>query len=494
MTVNMLTSPLRTDTVDNYNKYLNGIEGEVSDQRLHPLISIVSGSGAGGLANSVYDRTGVETYIHESAHKAMVHSFYKNANVTVQVDGIDNVKNYIADPTSENFKKIIDMYDANQDGGAGVTSFNYGAGPRKIGEIMGAKGNDAVISAAGCASTEAISFLLFGAGFKMRKKNPVAAYALMTTAGLNHISNSLYVISAMMPGPKIEGHDWEAFAKDTGVPASLTALLFSLSLPALGLGMYFTEKAHKEKLKRHFTVSKLIKQNQLKSEVVSSLFEKYPKRAMILGLENQLNTYLSDMGKKDPGETSKILKKLMSEYAGFTDYLIKNNIELVENEKQRLFPEEKITATEKIKKLFGELKTTFKNEPGLTIFSGAGILGGIITAICKSFGALNRISGSAGTTSSFLSAGGNILKGIIAPLGLMGAVGVCMKALKTLKDPKSTIGDKVTAGAFSGFSILGAASMFIPQAVVPLSLISVGGMFATLIGNAMINSKSKAMA
>jgi hypothetical protein len=428
-----------------------------------------------------YELSGIETYIHESAHELMVKNLYKNPQTSIQIDGIDNIKNFVKDPSLNNFKKVVTMYDANQDKAAGVTKFSYGEGPSELGGHFSQNGRTALTAAAGSLSTEIPAIFGFIAGFKMRKEHPFIGYSLMTATGLQHVSNSYYPISAVISGPKRPGHDWANFAKATGIHPAVTASVFALSLPAIAGGMYMWEKHSKEKEKDHQALAGLIAKGKIPKEELTEYFESYPKKEEIEVLENKLNDlFKRKIGDADDGfkkEFKKVKEELAGKYYKYSEYLIEKFPHEIEEEKKNLPADKKFS----IEDVINDIKTSYKKDKLGTVLAGTGITGGIAFGLKASFDIIKAM-GAGPVATAVAETAGNAIGAVIPALGIAAAAGAAYEAIKTIKNPEASKIDKITAAGIATFSGIAAAASLIPPFQLPLMIVGIAGMGGTILG------------
>jgi len=433
--------------------------------------------------------TGPLTWLHENGHATMVKAFYQNPTVTVQVDGIDNVKNMINNPSPKNLGRVLSAYDANQDGAGGVTHYNYGDGLNERGQAIGKNGVQAIISAAGCVAEEIPTLIGFAVGFKIRKKSPVAGYALMSMTGLHHFATSMYPLSALWTTTaERPGHDWAKFAEATGIHPLLTAAVFGATLPAMGLAMWHSEKKQIEKGKDQVAVSRLIENGTISEDDLNKAFEKYGRRDKLLKSEKELGEVIGKPltelleDKKLQGELRKKTRKLNREYAKFSTFLAKEFRTQVDEEKKQLEepPKTTISAVAKIiKEDFGKAWDKDKVGTALTTTTlagsaGVGVASGVQTAAMA-------------TGASIAGTLGTVLSKVIPGVSLVGTVAAGWRAKNIVKDPAATKTDKIASLGMAGFSALGTAGLMIPGLGLPAMLVSIGGILGTHAVKALIN-------
>lgn len=474
-----------SSSVASYISHAGSIAGKTAPSAKGDMNAEIKGLLTGTGVVTGIELSGIETYVHESAHEALVKSFYNNSGVTVQIDSFDNIRNFINEPTAGNLGKALSMYDVNQDGASGVTHYSYGDGPSHLGEKLGASGRQAAISAAGCMSTLIPDMIGFAAGFKLRKKHPILGYSLMTVSGIHHLANSSYPISAAFPGPKSAGHDWVSFAKATGVHPAITASVFALSLPALAAGMYWLERRSEEKARDHEAMAHLVARGAIPGERLEECFEKYGRREKIEGLENELTQLLKRGENKEPSgdfknEFRKLSKKLSAEYFKFDEALIDEFRDRVDEEKKSLPKAAPSNMKEAFQSILAGIKESYREDRVGTVLSGAGIAGGLAVAVKSGFDVVEVVApGSVPEVAGAL--GGKILSALVPCLGIALTAGAAYKAGKIIRDPNASKIDKVSSGVMALSTGLVAAGSIIPGLGFPLTVAG----FSTMAGTAL---------
>jgi len=460
-------------------KFLDDLKGMLNNGK---------GLTLGVLLDSAYSLSGGSVWLHEQSHAAAIKGLFNDPQISIQIDAIDNIKNFVRDPSVENFKHVVTMYDSNKDGAAGVTRFELGDSPKPAAQMLGTNGVMAVISAAGCVGEAIPTFLGFAAGYKLRKEVPVLGYTLMAATSMHHINSSLYPFSALIPSMASKpGHDWGTFARATGIPPLLTATAFAATLPALGWVMHRMEKKAREREMSRQATHRLIANRTIAPQELVKAYEGYKGREKLVKAQDTLSVYMNtpattllndDKAKK---ELNGALKTLSGEYAKFTDYLAETFRERVSEEvKNGPRPEQR-----SIKETIQDIKTSYQkawNDDKVGTALATGSMGG---AVAVGAGA------AAATTATLVSAAGlqgaSAVAQAIAPViakavpvvGSLSAAHSLWQAGKTISNPGAGTLNKVTSGLTAAFSTLGAAGLFIPGAGAPLVLASVAGVLAT---------------
>lgn len=432
--------------------------------------------------------TGATTLLHEHAHGFMVNHLYEKPFVDIQVDGIDNLKNLISQPSVENLGRLLSGYDANQDGGAGMTRFTFGEGLNETGQTLGANTSRALVSAAGSISEEIPSLMGFAAGFKLRKKHPVMGYTLMTAAGIQHLSASSYTISAVTPSiAKLPGHDWAKFAELTGIPPLATAIAFTATMPLLGAAMWFGEKRAEEKVKDRLAVGNLVRRGDITPRELARAFTKYGNKEKLKKAEDSLMELLNTpRNETDKKQIDKKLKKAVEnvrrEYGSFGDFLAKSNRAKVDEEKKHLSGPGKSTMSNFTSNLKDSVKESWKaDKVGAALTTGT--LAGAGIVVGKSLAKLAfAMTGSPAALSTI-----STLSSLLPGVSLVGTAAATYRAGKALNNPNAGKMDKTAAVSTAVFSGLCTAGMMIPGAGAPLVIAGVAGILGTYAVKALVN-------
>lgn len=432
--------------------------------------------------------TGATTLLHEHAHGFMLNHLYEKPFVEIQVDGIDNLKNLISQPSVENLGRVLSGYDANQDGGAGMTRFTLGEGLNETGQTLGADTSRALVSAAGSISEEIPALMGFAAGFKLRKSHPVMGYTLMTAAGIHHLSASSYTISALTPSmAKLPGHDWAKFAELTGIPPLATAIAFTATMPLLGAAMWFGEKRAEEKVKDRLAVGNLVRRGDITPRELARAFTKYGNKEKMKKAENSLMELLSaPRNETDKKQIDKKLKQAVEnvrrEYGSFGDFLAKNNRAKVDQEKKHLSSPGKSTMSNFTSNLKDSVRESWKaDKVGAALTTGT--LAGAGIVVGKSLAELAFAMIGSPAALSTLSTLSSLLPGV----SLVGTAAATYRAGKALNNPNTGKMDKAAAVSTAAFSGLCTAGMMIPGAGAPLVIAGVAGILGTYAVKALVN-------
>lgn len=494
------TSSRLMESGDKIKRYYDKIEPSTLDKKTEEILSdknsfikdlekdAPTGALLGCGIEYIAATTGANTLLHEHAHGFVINQLYENPFVEIQVDGIDNLKNLISQPTPENLGRVLTGYDANQDGGAGVTRFTLGDGLNETGQSLGANTSRALVSAAGSISEEIPALMGFAAGFKLRKKHPVMGYTLMTAASIQHLSSSSYVISALTPSiAKHPGHDWAKFAELTGIPPLVTAVAFTATMPLLGAAMWYSEKRGEEKVKDRLAVGNLVRKGDITPRELARAFTKYDGRDKMKNAENNLMELLSaPRNESDKKQMNRKLKKAIGnvrrEYGSFSDFLAKNNRAKVDEEKKHLSGSGKSTMSNFTSNLKNSVKESLKTDKVGTALT-TGTLAGVGIVAARSLAKFTfAASGSAAALSTY-----SALSSLIPGVSLIGTASATYRAGKILNNPEAGKMDKATAISTAAFSGLCSAGMLIPGAGAPLVIAGVAGMLGTYAVKALVN-------
>ncbi len=424
--------------------------------------------------------TGANAELHEHAHGFMVEHFYQNPSVDIQVDGTDNLKNLIKEPSIENLGRVLSGYDANQDGAAGVTRYTYGEGLNEAGKKLGENTVHTLIAAAGSISEEIPALMGFAAGFKLRKKHPVMGYALMTVAGVHHLATASYPFSALTTTTaQRPGHDWAKFAELTGIPPIITALAFGATMPLLGVAMWMGEKKAEEKIKDRLAVGNLIRNGEITTRELTRVFANYAGSEKLKKAESKLMELLdapvSDADKnKMHVKLRRAVNSVRREYDSFGDALAKRFRAKVDEEKKHLSGPGKTTMKQFTANLKNNVKESWnKDKIGTTLTTGSLAGAGIVAA--KSLTDATAIA----TGSTAALAASSTLSYLIPGVSLLGTAAATYRAGKLLQNPNAGKLDKAAAVSTAAFSGLCSAGMLIPGLGAPIVLTGIAGMLGT---------------
>lgn len=458
------------------NEFLEEKKSFLKDGDIAPPLGALAGIGV-ELGIAV---TGANAELHEHAHGFMVEHFYKNPSVDIQVDGTDNLKNLIKQPSFENLGRVLTGYDLNKDGAAGVTRYTYGDGLNETGKALGENKVHTLISAAGSISEEIPALMGFAAGFKLRKKHPVMGYALMTVAGVHHLAVASYPFSALTTtSAQRPGHDWAKFAELTGIPPIITALAFGASMPILGVAMWLGEKKAEEKIKDRLAVGNLVRKGEITPDELTGAYARYSGSEKMNKAENQLMEIIdipvTDANKKDISiKLRKAVNKVRSEYDAFGDFVAKNNREKVDEEKKQISGPGKTTLKQFTANLKNNMKESWdKDKVGTALTTGTLAGAGIVAA--KSLTDAAAIA----TGSTAALAAGSAMSYLLPGVSLLGTAAATYRASKVLQSPDAGKMDKAAAVSTAAFSALCSAGTLIPGLGAPLVLTGIAGMLGT---------------
>jgi len=432
---------------------------------------------------------GVSTQLHEQAHAVMVESFYQNPTVTVQVDGIENVKNLINEPNLENFGRMLSAYDINKDGAAGVTRYDYGEGLNETGQSLGKNKVHAMISAAGCVAEEIPALIGFAAGFKLRKKFPATGWTLMTMATVHHLSTSSYVFSALSAASANRpGHDWAKFARVTGIHPVITAIAFGATMPALGVGLWLLEKRSEGKARDRMAVSRLIRNGGISVNELNKSYQNYGKKKKLEKAQERMANVLEHSpeqiknDKKIQKEFRKALAGLRKEYDRFGNFIADRFRERVNEEKKKLPKPPKTPFKKAISNIKDNIKGAWRKDKIDSVLTTAG-LG--VAAVVAGKSLVDAVSAATGAAAA--GTAGSVVGSLIPGVSLVSTVATTYRAAKTLKSPNAGKMDKAAAVSTAAFSALTSAGLMIPGLGLPAVLAGIGGMLGTQAVKALVN-------
>jgi|GEM_PF-2710990 len=435
------------------------------------------------------DPVGAKAYIHETAHATAAKAIF-NADTTVQVDGIDNLKNFLADPSGDTWKKLASGYDVNQDGVAGVTQWSDMKDTplsSKLGKNMGMT----VVAAAGQAAIEAPQLLSFAAGFALRKNHPVLGYTLMATSTINHFTNTIYPLSAVgMSGEALnkaaaEGNDFAQIARNTGISPGLVAGVFAMLLPAEYLVLKGIEKLTQRKVEDKMAFGQLVQKGTISEDQIKTYLEKYEKKEGLNAAQSKLDKLLSMPATAlgEPGIRQNLVSStqgFQKEYGKFMDYMIDENRDRVEAEKKNLPPQTKLTFKESMEKMVTDYKTAFKKDTMGTVLKTAGLGGGLAIGGVEAGSAVagKLLTGAARTAA--LGTTSAVLKTLIPGVGMLLAADAIYTAAKDIKNPEVSKADKAFSATSAFFATVSAASFLAPPVAPFLAIGGAIGMVGTL--------------
>lgn len=453
------------------------------DRRSRNLTADMKGLSIGAALEYGLGVSGATTYLHEQGHAVMVKAFYKNPTVNVQVDGIDNVKNLIDHPSPQNLGKVLIGHDANQDGAAGVTRYDYGEGLNERGQALGQDGVQSIVFAAGCVAEEIPTLIGFTAGFKLRKKHPLIGYSLMSLTGIHHAATSMYPISALWTTTaERPGHDWASFAKHTGIHPAVTAAVFAASLPALGAALWFSEKKQEEKQKDKIAVTRLIQNGGIKIDEIDQAYRDYSRKEKLEKAQDEMAEVLQQPYSKllnDRKLQKKLRKKLHSlkkEYDRFSLHLADKFREKVDEEKKNLPKPPEMSLKQTARLLKEDYKKAWKEDKVGTALS-TGALAGATTVAGKSIADAAAVAAGSSTAAAVGSTLGSFIPGV----SMLGTAAATWRAGRVMKDPTKGKIDKVASASIAAFSALGTAGLMIPGLGLPAMIASVGGILGTYL-------------
>jgi len=442
-----------------------------------------------------YDQAGVFTYAHELGHAAAAKTLFAADKVTVQVDGVDNLKNFLAHPGKDTWQRLMDGHDANQDGAAGVTTFE-GLYYTPFTKVLGLEGGLTMVALAGQATLEIPQLAGFAAGFKLRKENPVVGYTMMSAAAVNHFVNTVYPLSAaFIPADKMSqaaesGHDFAQVAVHTGIHPLVTAGVFAALLPLEAAGLMLLEKHQEGHIKDQMALSQLIQKGQVSAKEIEDLQSRYPGREELdekaAAVQSLMDTKMKNVKAELPNEIKRATLEFQKEYQKFGEFMADELRERVDAAKKDLPEPKKLSLGESIHKYVDGLKETYRKdhlEAVLDVGSKVGTGAAIAYGGAKVLNSARLIGLSYGTAVE-ASLGGTLLGTAVSALKtVMPGVGAVMAAnsiyqgYKTVANPAIPAKEKAFAVSLAAFSALGAAAFIVPT-VAPL--LAIGGIVGTV--------------
>ncbi|MDD4005073.1 MAG: hypothetical protein PHW69_07725 [Elusimicrobiaceae bacterium] len=312
--------------------------------------AVKAGVAAGVAAGYLNFALAGTTYLHEAAHVAAVKSIDPAAKTSITIQRTENLKAFVKNPSAETLYDAVTMRGLSDAKSGGVTKWSPTA------DYTDAQ--RAYISAAGPAVESVVGAGEFAVGFKLRKKHPVAGYALMTAGVITELSPVCYALSALDEtlavkyigsGAASSGnigstHDFLNIAARTGIPTMVTATAVASILPATALALYAGELISEKKSRQHAVLARLVSDGRLGETELDSLFDGYSRRRQL--------------------ETAKTEREMRRESAKFQDYLLKEkrdlitrNLDLVDKPRRRSFREVIHAETEAFRAEFSKNKT-----------------------------------------------------------------------------------------------------------------------------------------
>ncbi|MCE1246754.1 MAG: hypothetical protein LWY06_08930 [Firmicutes bacterium] len=439
---------------------------------------LFTGYGVGVAGELGILTTGAGTYLHENAHAVVIESLFKNAETTIQVDGIDNLKELFRKPSLENLANLITMNDSNKDGAAGVTHIKAGEGLTPLGEHFGTDGSRTLVVAAGSVAQEIPVLGTFMLGYMMKNKSPKIGYSLIALASMQHITNSTYPFSALSASSSTRaGHDWVNFAKLTGVHPLVTAVSFAATLPVLALAMYAFEKAGQKSAARGKALTGLIQQGKISPDIIKANYDKYPNRERLETLQGNLESLMKNNkseGQIDPAKREQIRKAinaLNKEHLAFGNYLIDRNIALIDQAAASMpIP----TVRESAQNFAEGVKTSFKKDATGTVLNMGSLAGTVAMAGMNTAHTTAAALGPE-TAASLVPAMGVLASGVSA----VGSLASIWNAGRTLTNPEAGKIDKAAAVSSALFSSLATAGVMVPGLGLPAVITGVAGVLGT---------------
>lgn len=150
------------------------------------------------------------TYLHELGHKVAVHALYSGSTAEITVNP---------------FKGGVTRWSAE--------------GLSPLGERLGAAGSRSVVAMAGTAMDAMSSCALFATGYKLRKKHPMMANAMMGYGVMNMANSTLYAASGIGQSAATAkaGHDFVTLQTQLGIPCWVSTAVVASLIPLTYLAM-----------------------------------------------------------------------------------------------------------------------------------------------------------------------------------------------------------------------------------------------------------------
>ena len=449
---------LKKDLIKTSHQQAKSPEQKLTFDEYRSNINHKMGGLIGGLtAATLIETTGGGTFLHEVGGHAytgggLTGNYPNGIHPNYQVDGIDNFNEMKNANTIQGkltgLGHWLTSYDANKDGFAGYCYSRSGSdGPNELGKAMGEPKRNAWISLSGSIPGLALNSLAVMGGMQIKDKHPAAGYALMGTGMTLHLMSSAYPISAaVMSNEQIiqkagTGHDFANFAyqmsKVSNIPpqgiAIATAAIYTGIVPAIAIGMYLHQKAHKtdivpEHLALEHWLSKSVKDPKI-DEKFMKLYQKYPRKeelqkAVIAVLEID-EKYRTNPKSVSTAEIKAANSTLIEERKKFNNYLIKKlDKKIIQENKNEILGEwQKLQKSDKLQQLLEKL-------------SVAGMVGASITPVVSVLGqTIVPALGAAGTALTYAS----------PALAACGTAKTAYDTYKDLKSPDTQVPKKAKA-------------------------------------------------
>lgn len=192
-----------------------GPQGPQPPQDPHKKQQDLCFGGALGAAAYLGSTAGPSIYLHELGHKMAVQTLYSGTTATISVDP---------------FK-------------GGVTKWSA-QGLSPLGQHLGEHGARSVVAMAGTAMDALSSCALFAAGYKLRKKHPIAGNAMMGYGIMNMTNSTLYAASGIGKGAAAAkaGHDFVTLQTQMGIPCWASTAVVASLIPLTYLVMRSLDK------------------------------------------------------------------------------------------------------------------------------------------------------------------------------------------------------------------------------------------------------------
>lgn len=458
-----------------------------------PIAAIGSLTVADFLLTQI-DPVGVNNIIHEGGH-ALAAKVLFNADTTIQVDSIDNLKNLLKAPCKENIDRLISGYDINGDKAKGTASINNRQ-ETIFTQLLGPEKAESLVAIMGQVSMEAPQLLNFLIGFKIREKHPIIGYSLMAGSAINHFVNSMYPIStaAMMgSSEKIElavnkRDDFAKFFKFSGIHPLITATIFTAILPLEFLLLSYLEKKQKEKEINFKALKSLIDKGAISDKRILELRGSYPYKEKLEKAESELNELLEtpvDEISNSKDSLKNTTELLNVQNKKFCNYLIEAMRPEIEKEKEILIkklPPAK-SATESWNDLCENTKKKYSNDKIGTTLEASTIIGQLSLLAKTGFDSIKLLlTGKLPPVSAGLI--GGVLNTLVPAVGVVGVINNLYQIAGLVKNKQIKKGDKIVSILARGFSAMVSASMFLMRPFSPW--LCVAGVTGSLLSTAYI--------
>jgi hypothetical protein len=458
-------------------------------------VANVVGSSVLGAPAAVYsvNGTGLSTFVHENAHLAagqLMYDLKGPEDWYLQFDSGDMFNRLREEPSLENLKKYLLMYDCNQDGSRGGMYVNTD-NPSKLGSSLTSDQRFALGSAAGPLSCELPLFFTYALGHRMRKTHPALGYTLMAGSLLNHTVNSVYPASALFLKDNL-GNDFTSISRHLNVHPAAAFVLFAGALPAFAAALAIMDSRAEARMERHAALSALISRGEIGEDQVNESMKAYEGSGRIQQLEDRIAGMQNAAGGPDKKAVAGEMKKLQSEYGKFSDYLSERFAGQVEPERQKIHSQIPRGLRESLGKIADDVKWGLKNDPVGSALAGViagGSFGIVLGQVLEVLKSVTGMSNAPALLNAANTATGILGKALPA-VCVAHTAASALQTMRTLRDDKATGTDKALAAATTACTAATTAGVFLPGLGIPLAAAGIVGTLAIMAIRAYIASRA----